>query len=121
VSLAALVVSVFAALVSLGSLVYVRRADRRATTSDRRAVLERVGSIMREAATLQAATLTDPMASSRLHAARARLTTAIDETGVDLPKGREYAASVDPSVLAEAERELERAIAAAGRRPQGGS
>lgn len=116
----ALAVAAAAVVIAYFSLRYARRADQRADRAEqhaaaagRVAVLERVGSIMRDAATTADATLNDPMANLRLPAIRARLNVALDEAGVDLPKCREYASSVGS--LAEAEQELERAIAVAGR------
>jgi hypothetical protein len=120
VSYAALAVAVVAVLIASGSLGYARRADRRADRAERKAdaagragVLERVGSIMREADLTVAATLNDPMATQRVQAVRARLNVALDNAGVDLPACREYARNVDAKLLPAAEQELERANAAA--------
>jgi hypothetical protein len=119
VSIAAFFVSIIAVLIALGSLVYVRRADRRANRAEHRteaaervARLERVGEIMRDIAAAVRGSATDPHSSSRIHAGRARLEEAIAAADVDLPACSEYARTVDPGSLAPAERELERAIAA---------
>ena len=119
-TVAAFVVSVIAVLIASGSLLYVRRADQRADRAERRAGaaervarLERVGGIMREIAEVVRGSATDPHASSRIHAGRARLEEAIAAAGVELPACSAYATSVDVKELAPAERELERAIAAA--------
>ena len=121
-SVAAFVVSVIAILIAAGSLVYVRRADQRAHRAEARtevaervARLERVGEIMRDIATAVRTSQTDPLASTRIHAGRARLEEAIAAADVDLPACSEFARTVDLSSVAPAERELERAIATVSR------
>lgn len=114
-AIAAFVVSAVAVLISLGSLVYVRRADQRARRADRVGSLERLGTIMRNVAATAAATASDPLAVRRLHAARARLEEAIAAADVELPACSEYASHNDSALLPAAERELEQAIAVAGK------
>ena len=126
-AIAALVISLIAVLIALGSLWYTRRADLRAGRAERRdatrfageqaasevAALERIGSIMRrEVAQAQADAATDPQAPRRLKAAQARLEQAIDASGHDLPACSTYSGSADPALLPEAETELERALGA---------
>jgi hypothetical protein len=130
VALAAIIVSVVATLIALGSLWYARSADRRASRAEHRDVarltseqaaariaeLERVGEIMRRVAEAVGSAL-DPNAPRRVHAGLARLEAAIGEVSVDLPACSDYASNADPAKLSAAERELERAIAEARREP----
>jgi hypothetical protein len=103
-------------------------ADRRANRAEHRDVarltseqaagqiaeLERVGEIMRQVAEAVGSAL-DPNAPRRVHAGVARLEAAIREARVDLPACSDYASNADPGKMSAAERELERAIAAARR------
>jgi hypothetical protein len=129
VAIAAFVVSVIAVGIALASVVYTRRADQRADRAEARALraddraaaearaseLERIGAIVREIADAARAAATDPMASSRLHATRARLEAAIEVSGIELTRCSIYATTVSQGDLEEAERELEREIANARR------
>jgi cell division septation protein DedD len=86
VALAAIIVSVVATLIALGSLRYARSADRRANRAEHRDVarltseqaggqiaeLERVGEIMRQVAEAVGSAL-DSNAPRRVHAGVARL------------------------------------------------
>jgi hypothetical protein len=117
VAVAAFVVSVVAVLIAGLAAIYTHRGDQRAVRAEKRAqdaervtALERIGGIMREAATTVGATATDPLARPRLDGTLARLREAIIAVDDELPACSEYARTVDLKALPAAEAELERAV-----------
>jgi hypothetical protein len=116
VSLAALIVSIIAVLIAAGSLCYTRRADRARSRAERAAPLHRIGTLIRGVAAAQAATMSDPMAAADMRAKLAGLKEAVEVADASLPDCAAYASNADPALRPAAEQELEREIAAAGRR-----
>jgi hypothetical protein len=113
-AVAALIVSGLAILISFCSLKYTSRADKARVRAEKAAPLHHIRTLIRDVATAQAATTSDPMAHSDMKAKLAGLQAAVEAVDVDLPDCGAYANNADPALRPAAEQELERAIAAAG-------
>jgi hypothetical protein len=132
VAIAALAVFVVSILIAGGSLWYAHLANERAKRAERRAEaaehrdaarfagerteakldeLDRVDTVMRDLEAAREAAATEPQAPIRVKAAQSRLQETIAATGIELPTCAEYAKTVHPAFLPEAERELEQARA----------
>jgi hypothetical protein len=128
-ALAAIILSGVAIAISIGSLVFTWRADRRAGRAEKRAdraeqqaeragdvaELERIGEIVDRLAAAVEASATDPHAPRRVAAERVRLSEAIAASDFDLPATSVYADRADAGLLPAAKGELEEAIGLARR------